>query len=42
MTDSILKVPIVSYNAMQYCFIFLPKNERDIQRENNTLNLNLL
>ena len=33
MTNSMLKVPIVPYNARQYCFNFLLKNERDVQRE---------
>ena len=33
MTNSMLKVPIVPYNAMYDCFIFLLKNERDVQRE---------
>ena len=33
MTDSILKVPIATYNARQYYYIFLLKNERDVQRE---------
>jgi len=33
VTNSILKVHIVAYNARQYCFIFLLKNEGDVQRE---------
>ena len=33
MTNLILKVPDVAYNARQYCFIILLKNERYIQRE---------
>ena len=33
MTNSMLKVPIVPYNARKYCFIFLLKNERDVQRK---------
>ena len=39
MTDSILKVPIVAYIARQYCFIFLLKNKRYVQRENLKLEL---
>ena len=39
MTNSILKVPIVTYIAKLYWFICLLNNRRDIHRENKYFEL---